>query len=85
MENITSQQVLGVITALLVLLLVAPNVLRVNIARGTALRNAALWLLFFVGLVWVYQFMHPESTITPEERYVEPTPMGDSGKGSQSL
>lgn len=77
MENITSQQVLGVITMVLVLVLIAPRILRVNIARGVALRNAALWLLLFVGLIWAYQLTHPESAATAEQPYTEPTPMGE--------
>lgn len=79
MENVTSQQILGIITALLVLVMVAPSVFRLNAARGTTMRNIALWLLIFVGLVWGYQLMHPsDASTTPAEVYTEPTPMGDS-------
>lgn len=81
MENVTSQQILGIITAVLVLALVAPGVLRMNAARGTTMRNIALWLLIFVGLVWGYQLMHPAefaAATAAVEEYTEPTPMGDA-------
>lgn len=80
MENITSQQILSIITVALLLILVAPKVIRLNMARGTTLRNIALWLLAFVALMWAYQFIYPErmaqEAATTAEAPFEPTPMG---------
>jgi len=64
----TSQQILAIITALLLFVLVAPGVFRINMARGTTLRNVAIWLLIFVGLVWAYQFTHPKAPIVPADQ-----------------
>lgn len=61
----TTQQILAVISIILVFILVGPSVFRLNMARGTTLRNIVIWLLIFVALVWVYQFMHP-APATPE-------------------
>jgi len=51
-------QILGLITLLLFIVWMAPNVLRMNAARGSTLRNIALWLAIFVGLMLTYNFIH---------------------------
>lgn len=59
----TTQQILGLVSIVLVAVLVAPSIFRLNNARGTTLRNIVIWLLVFVALVWVYQFMHPAPAV----------------------
>jgi hypothetical protein len=70
-----TQQILGVITAILVLILVAPNIFRLNIALGSTVRNIALWLFIFVALVWAYNFFHPNAVPpAPATVATEPAP-----------
>ena len=71
-----TQQILGVITAILVLILVAPNIFRLNMARGTTVRNIALWLFIFVALVWAYNFFHPAAG-TPTAPVAAEAPTSD--------
>lgn len=51
-------QIIGLITLLGFIVLMAPNVLRMNAARGTTLRNIAIWLFVFVGLMAAYQLFN---------------------------
>jgi hypothetical protein len=48
---------LSLAALLMVAVLVVPGALRRN--RGSALRNAALWLALFSALVWAYGRFHP--------------------------
>ncbi|MGE3770882.1 MAG: hypothetical protein AB7G06_08045 [Bdellovibrionales bacterium] len=64
-----SHQILGIITMVLLLILVAPRVLRFNMALGTTTRNIAIWVLVFTLLVWGYK------TFVEEPRAVENTPV----------
>lgn len=78
MENVTTQQVLSAIAIGLLVILFAPRIIAMNAARGTMLRNTALWLLIFVGLVWVYNFLHPQpdgTTTASPQIEAEPTPL----------
>ncbi len=48
---------LSLVALVMVAILVIPGGLRRN--RGTALRNAALWLALIVALVWIYDRLGP--------------------------
>jgi hypothetical protein len=65
--------ILAVISIALMLFLVGPTALRFNMARGTTLRNIALWLLIFVGLVWAYRLTHDEPTVQADALFTEET------------
>lgn len=51
-----SYQIVGIISIVVLLVVMAPAALRMNSARGTTLRNMAIWLALFVGIVALYRF-----------------------------
>jgi len=56
MDNVTL--ILSSLMGVAMLILIAPNILRMN--QGKILRNIALWLAIFTGLALVYQTFGPD-------------------------
>ena len=52
----SATEIIGIVSLLGFIILMAPNVLHMNAARGTTLRNIAIWLFIFVTLVALYQY-----------------------------
>ena len=50
-------QILGLVTILLLLVWIGPSALRMNLARGTTLRHVVIWLAIVVALMWAYRFL----------------------------
>ena len=52
-----TEKIIGIVTLLAFIVLMAPSVLKMNVARGTTMRNIAIWLAIFVGLVMLGRAM----------------------------
>jgi len=82
----TTGQILSGLFGVAIVLMIAPNVIRLN--RGKMLQNIALWLAIFLGLALAYKTVGPgknPSLATPIEAESDaPKPLANEGAGTQS-
>lgn len=50
-----SFQIVGLISIVMMIVLMAPVAFRADAGRGTTLRNIAIWLAIFTGLLLLYK------------------------------